>query len=130
MRVEGLTTTPFSDRALDRGLTGVLVAASGTSDMAALPNTAAACRAAAGGRRSQPLLDSFADRAGRSSRMTSAAVQRSPASELQYRLDRWRHKRSHLQTGTWATRRAPTSPGCSRTRRRHVGALDSADEPA
>ena len=27
LRVEGLTTTPFSDRALDRGLTGVLVTA-------------------------------------------------------------------------------------------------------
>ena len=30
LRVEGLTTTPFSDRALDRGLTGVLVTRCGT----------------------------------------------------------------------------------------------------
>ena len=41
LRVEGLTTTPCSDRALDRGLTGVLVTAMRHSGMAALPNTAA-----------------------------------------------------------------------------------------
>ncbi len=39
--VEGLTTTPFSDRAIDRGLTGVVVAALRHSSTAALPNTAA-----------------------------------------------------------------------------------------
>ena len=41
LRIEGLTTTPFSDRALDRGLTGVLVTAMRHSGMAALANTAA-----------------------------------------------------------------------------------------
>ncbi|MGI8492322.1 MAG: DISARM system helicase DrmA [Acidimicrobiales bacterium] len=40
-RVEGLTTTPFSDRALDRGLTGVLVTCLRHSSPSALPNPAA-----------------------------------------------------------------------------------------
>ena len=48
LRVEGLTTTPFSDRALDRGLTGVLVTAMRHSGIAALPNTAAHAVALAG----------------------------------------------------------------------------------
>ena len=45
-RIEGLTTTPFSDRALDRGLTGVLVTAMRHAGMAALDNTAAQLGAA------------------------------------------------------------------------------------
>ena len=39
LRIEGLTTTPFSDRALDRGLTGVLVTAMRHSGMASLPTS-------------------------------------------------------------------------------------------
>jgi hypothetical protein len=41
LRIEGITTTPFSDRALDRGLTGVLVTSMRHAGMAALPNVAA-----------------------------------------------------------------------------------------
>ena len=40
-RVEGLTTTPYSERALDRGLAGLLVAAARQSSPQALPNLGA-----------------------------------------------------------------------------------------
>jgi hypothetical protein len=96
MRVEGLTTTPYSDRALDRGLSAVLAAAVRQSDVGALPNTAASVVALQGAA-AHELLDAFAARAARVTH-DQAQVQR-VRQEVQHRLDRWQHLRSHLQTG-------------------------------
>lgn len=108
MRVEGLTTTPYSDRALDRGLSGVLAAAVRQSAPDALPNTAAATVALTGAA-AQGLLDGFAERAGRVTHDQAQVgeVRR----EVQRRLDEWQHQRRHLQTGTLGYERAADVAG-------------------
>jgi hypothetical protein len=96
LRIEGLTTTPFSDRALDRGLTGVLVAAMRHSGISSLPNVAA---------NSVPLSGEFT--AGIISSMVKRAAIVTHDQEqaeavrgaLQYRLDKWYQRRSTLPTG-------------------------------
>ena len=96
LRVEGLTTTPFSDRALDRGLTGVLVTAMRHSGIAALSNVAA---------NSVPLAGAFVDgliryveqRAARVTHDQERAV--AAGGELRHRLDSWYSRRQSVQTG-------------------------------
>ncbi len=96
MRVEGLTTTPFSERALDRGLSAVVVAAVRQASMDTLPNTAA---------HTAPLTGPFAADLVRDIRDRAAAVLHDKEAadavgkEVQHRLDRWHHRRSTLPTG-------------------------------
>ena len=100
-----------SDRALDRGLSGVLAAAVRQTDTSALPNTAAGV-VPLSGPAAAVLLTAFVTRAER--------VTHSPAQvelvrqQVQNRLDQWQHVRARLPTVFSATRRALTSPGSSR----------------
>ena len=96
MRVEGLTTTPYSDRALDRGLSAVLTAGLRHSGTAWLSNTAASIVPVAGPSATR-MVDLFADRADR---VTHDNAQTAAVRKLvQNRLDSWHHQRTHLQTG-------------------------------
>jgi hypothetical protein len=95
-RVEGLTTTPFSDRALDRGLTGVLVTAMRHSGMAALPNIAAHTIPLTG-----PAVEALMDGVRRrAEQVTHDQDQASRVRDaLQHRLDSWRGHRHAVTTG-------------------------------
>jgi len=96
MRVEGLTTTPYSDRALDRGLSAVLTAALRQSGTTWLQNTAATTVPVTGPT-ATAVLDLFSARADR---VTHDAAQSQAVRDLvQNRLDSWHHQRTHLQTG-------------------------------
>ena len=96
MRVEGLTTTPYSDRALDRGLSAVLAAGLRHSGTAWLDNTAASTVPVAGPSGAR-MVGLFADRADR---VTHDNAQTAAVRQLvQGRLDSWHHQRTHLQTG-------------------------------
>jgi hypothetical protein len=96
LRVEGLTTTPFSDRALDRGLTGLLVGVTRHTSPDAEPNPAAhhvpLDPTAVGA-----LLDLVEQRAGRVTGDVTAGAQ--AREQLQRRIDRWQVRRAKLQTG-------------------------------
>ncbi|MGH3274123.1 MAG: helicase-related protein, partial [Streptosporangiaceae bacterium] len=96
LRVEGLTTTPFSDRALDRGLTGVLVAAMRHSSMTALANTAAH-RLPLAGPAVTALLAEIRARAERVTHDTGQAA--AAAAGLRHRLDSWTGRRAATATG-------------------------------
>ncbi|WP_331758103.1 DISARM system helicase DrmA (plasmid) [Nocardia sp. NBC_01377] len=96
MRVEGLTTTPFSDRALDRGLSAVLAAAVRQTGPSALSNTAAGIVPLSGAAAAK-LLDAFKTRAGRVTH--DQAQVEIVGQQVQNRLDNWQYLRSHLQTG-------------------------------
>jgi hypothetical protein len=97
-RVEGLTTTPFSDRALDRGLSGVLVSCLRHRSPAALANSAA-------GR-----ID-ISERSGPIEELIDALEARAqqvlcdvPAAEevrrrLVHRLELWAARRDQVRTG-------------------------------
>ena len=95
-RVEGLTTTPFSDRALDRGLTGVLVTAMRHSGMAALHNIAAHTIPLTG-----PAVEALMDGVRRrAEQVTHDQDQASRVRDaLQHRLDSWRGHRRAVTTG-------------------------------
>jgi hypothetical protein len=96
LRVEGLTTTPFSDRALDRGLTGVLVTALRHAGTGALPNVAA---------NSVPLSGPFVDELIQSIEARAAVVTHDQEQAglvragIQHRLDDWYRRRQAVQTG-------------------------------
>jgi len=96
LRIEGLTTTPFSDRALDRGLTGVLVTAMRHSGMAALPNTAAQTLPLAGPAVTA-LLEEIRIRAERVTHDAEQAI--AVRMGLQHRLDSWHNHRAAVTTG-------------------------------
>jgi hypothetical protein len=96
LRIEGLTTTPFSDRALDRGLTGVLVTAMRHSGMTALPNTAAQTLPLAGPAVTA-LLEEIRTRAERVTHDTEQAI--AVRAGLQHRLDSWHSHRAAVTTG-------------------------------
>ena len=108
MRVEGLTTTPFSDRALDRGLSAVLAAAVRHHDSDALPNTAATTVALTG-LAATGLADLFAARAERVTHDVDHAQR--VRQGVQHRLDRWTHRRASLQTGLLGYQQAPDVVG-------------------
>ena len=111
LRVEGLTTTPFSDRALDRGLTGVLVTLLRHSGVSSLPNVAA---------HSVPLSGPFAaallDAVGARAEVVTHEAQRAASvrAELQHRLDRWYARRQAVQTGRLGYKEAPDVNGLLR----------------
>jgi len=96
LRVEGLTTTPFSDRALDRGLTGVLVTALRHSETTTLGNVAP---------HTLPLSGSLVDAVtrlieARASRVTHLQEQVDLVRRaLRHRLDSWTTRRQGLQVG-------------------------------
>ncbi len=96
LRVEGLTTTPYSDRALDRGLPAVLVAAVRQGGTAGLPNTAAGTASITGVAR-DALLQLFRRRA---ERITHDAPTATAVTErAQKELDRWETARHQVTTG-------------------------------
>ncbi|QKW39929.1 helicase [Actinomadura sp. NAK00032] len=114
MRVEGLTTTPFSDRALDRGLTAVVVAALRQAGMASLPNVGAHDNAAVP--LNGPVADALAGLLrSRAERVThdndTAAV---TVAQAQHRLDRWQLRRKKLPTGSLGYREAADVTGLLR----------------
>jgi Helicase conserved C-terminal domain len=96
-RIEGVTTTPFSDRALDRALAAVLVAELRHSTMAALPN---------GGAQTVPLNDALSTRIvsllhDRAARVTHDQPTADEVTKrLHSLLDKWHKRRSELPTGT------------------------------
>lgn len=95
-RVEGLTTTPFSERALDRGLTGVLVAALRHASPSHLPNPAADTIPLAGAE-----VDALVDRiVARAEAVThSSAVADDVRAQIRRRLDDWKLRRERLESG-------------------------------
>ena len=95
-RVEGLTTTPFSKRALDRGFAGVLVGSVRHSTDAALPNLGANTVALGAGTVG-PLLEALRARAETVS--GSVLVGDDVAKRAQLQLDRWQKKRKLLPIG-------------------------------
>ena len=95
-RVEGLTTTPFSKRALDRGLAGVLVGAIRHATDIGLPNLGAHI-APLGPAAVGPLLDLLRDRAELVA--DSAPVGEEVAARARQQLDKWLHRRTTLPAG-------------------------------
>ena len=95
-RVEGLTTTPFSDRALDRGLAGVLVGSVRHATNIALPNLGAHV-APLSPADVAPLLELLRLRAELVA--DSALVGAQVEERARAQLDRWLHKRSTLPAG-------------------------------
>ncbi|HEX3426402.1 MAG TPA: DISARM system helicase DrmA [Acidimicrobiales bacterium] len=110
-RVEGLTTTPFSDRALDRGLTAVLVAAVRQSGTATLPNTAAQY-VSLDGPSIELLLDAIEARATRVTHDAQRAgdVRR----RLRHRLEKWQERRHALTSGVLGYQVGPDVTGLLR----------------
>lgn len=96
MTVEGLTTTPFSDRAMDRGLSAVVATLIRHSQPAALANDGAQ-RAEVDGEPARRLLDIIGERAGRVTGEHRAAVEARGAT--QQRLDSWAAERSRVRSG-------------------------------
>jgi hypothetical protein len=96
LRVEGLTTTPFSDRALDRGLTGVLVTALRHSGVAALSNVAAQTVPLSG----PGVIALIGDVERRAARVTHDQQRAGQVgAALQHRLDSWYGRRQAVITG-------------------------------
>jgi hypothetical protein len=96
MTVEGVTTTPFSERALDRGLTAVLATALRHASIGSLPNPAAH-DVVVNGSAADELIEAIAARAERVTHDTSAGEQVRQMSR--HRLDRWAQRRQNLPTG-------------------------------
>ena len=95
-RVEGLTTTPFSKRALDRGLAGVLVGAIRHSTDGALTNLGAH-QAPLGAAAVADFLVALRDRAELVA--DSAPIGQEVAARAQTLLDSWLNKRAKLPVG-------------------------------
>ncbi|WP_298207845.1 DISARM system helicase DrmA [Ferrimicrobium sp.] len=95
-RVEGLTTTPFSDRALDRGLTAITVGAIRHQDRSSLPNLGAQS-VALDQTSVGPLVESFRDRAEYST--ASQTVGSTVRDQTQSRLEKWDRRRQQLLSG-------------------------------
>ena len=95
-RVEGLTTTPFSDRALDRGLTAVLVGAIRHRDRDSLPNLGAHT-VTLDSTSTQALLEDFKARSTFASDSDIAAT--AIVEESQSRIHDWITKRDQVQVG-------------------------------
>jgi len=95
-RVEGLTTTPFSDRALDRGLTAVLVGAIRHRGRDSLPNLGAHT-VTLDSPPTHALLEHFKARSTFASDSDIAAT--AIVEESQSRIDEWSAKRNQVQLG-------------------------------
>lgn len=110
-RVEGVTTTPFSDRALDRGLSAVLVSAIRHGTGSALPNPAAHAVGLTGPSAAD-FLDAVAQRVERVTHDAEHALQVRAC--LQHRLDRWGTQRKALTSGMLGYQEAPDVTGLLR----------------
>lgn len=96
LSVEGLTTTPFSERALDRGLAGMLVASLRHSGVFAQANTSAHTLSLNG-----PLIDAVLDSLrDRVERATNPAHAQHVRQRAQWLLDSWFGKRTGLPVGS------------------------------
>ncbi len=95
-RVEGLTTTPFAKRAVDRGLTGVVVGAVRHGADAALPNLGAQVAAL-----DAPSLEPFFDLLAARAELVadSAPVGEATVAQARERTDRWQLLRTTLPVG-------------------------------
>ncbi|MEF9411944.1 DISARM system helicase DrmA [Rhodococcus sp. IITD102] len=107
-RIEGITTTPFSDRALDRALAAVLVAAIRHSSTSTLPNTAAHT-VPLGGALAQRLRTVLEDRAARVTHNQQLADD--VGKRVQHLLDTWSKQRTTLPTGQLGYTEAPDVAG-------------------
>ncbi|ETA05632.1 hypothetical protein V525_17280 [Gordonia alkanivorans CGMCC 6845] len=107
-RIEGITTTPFSDRALDRGLAAVLVAAIRHSSTAALPNKAAHTVPLDGAlsRRLREVLEHRAARVTHHQEFADSVGKR-----VQNLLDTWSKRRTTLPAGQLGYTEAPDVAG-------------------
>jgi hypothetical protein len=96
MQIEGVTTTPFSDRALDRGLTAVVAAAVRHSSPEALVNIAAGTSPLTG-----PAADDLIEALGRRAERVTHDVPWGDEvrSKVRHRLEQWAHRRKTLPTG-------------------------------
>ena len=111
MRVEGLTVTPFSERAVDRGLTAVVAAAVRQGGASSLPNVAAATVDLAGGVTGR-LIELLGRRARQVTHDEHAADLVEKATRD--RLERWQDRRKKLQTGVMGYQQAPDVTGLLR----------------
>ncbi|HEY5857373.1 MAG TPA: DISARM system helicase DrmA [Aldersonia sp.] len=103
-RVEGVTTTPFSDRALDRALAAVVVSAVRHSSLPALDNTGAQT-APLDGASAASLKELLGRRAERVTHNTPLGLE--VRQRVQNLLDTWSKKRSVLPSGTLGYKRSP-----------------------
>jgi hypothetical protein len=110
LRVEGLTTTPFSERALDRGLAGMLVASVRHANPSGQPNVAAQT-VSLNGPVIEEMLDALRERVERITSPEQAAQVRARARHL---LDIWFAKRSSLQVGHLGYEKKPDIAGLLR----------------
>jgi hypothetical protein len=93
-RVEPLSVTPFAARAVDRGLTGVLVGLVRNADLAFSPNLAAQ-RVPLTDAAVKATADVIVGRAGQIS--GNADVEERVRDAIQHRLDRWLQRRAHIE---------------------------------
>lgn len=109
-RVEGLTTTPFSDRALDRGLSGVLVSCMRHSSPAALSNRAAGTLdLASTGPVSSSVMDGIISRSEKV--LDDVRAVDDVRRRLVYRLELWAQRRDRVQSGVLGYETAPDVTG-------------------
>ncbi len=112
-RVEGLTTTPFSDRALDRGLSGVLVTLVRHGSLSALANPAAQLvDVAAGSRAASRVVDAVVARAERVLSDVPAAEE--VRRRVVHRLEVWASRRERVRSGVLGYETAPDVTGLLR----------------
>src|SRR5258708_2076143 len=93
-RVEPLSVTPFAARAVDRGLTGVLVGMIRNAELAFSPNLAAQ-QVNLSSREVKAATDVIVKRAGRIS--ASNDVEERVRDAIQDRLDKWLARRAHIE---------------------------------
>ena len=111
MRVEGLTTTPFSERAVDRGLTAVVAAAVRHRGPAGLPNAAAGTVDLDG-----PFASRLIALLGSRARLVTHDEHGADLVEkaTRDRLERWQERRKKLRTGLFGYQEAPDVTGLLR----------------
>jgi hypothetical protein len=116
-RVEGLTTTPFSERALDRGLAGMLSGAVRQATAGARPNLGAQ-HVALDPVHLDGLVEAIRERAELVT--DSAPAGQTAATRAQAKLDEWQLRRTTLPVGQLGYEAGPNAAG---------GLLREPDEP-
>jgi hypothetical protein len=110
-RVEPLSVTPFSRRAVDRGLTAVLVAMIRNAEPAYSPNLAAQSVDLSGA-----AAHAVADSISRRAELVSASSETGQfvRDSVQFRLEKWQHRRAQAEASRLAYRDASDSEGLLR----------------